>query len=197
MSGHSPLPVIQAGGFSASVDAYAWEPDPDPSAHRTWLWFLSLLGPQQAVKALWARLVKGETVTLSQESAGHVHFCRLAPEGLRGWRFLTASLPAAAGYHGVLVPEVALYTTERTEFLLLPRTRDEAARLHHRFLNRRIDLPLHPGWADWLWQRARGTGEAAPLEAYGVEAYRCTPDVEALAADLSDGVRRRLLPLLS
>ena len=145
------LPVLQAGGFGASVDAFAWEPDPDPAARRMWLWLVSLLGPQQAVKALWARLVKGELATLSREALGDARFCLLAPEGPRGWRFLTASLPAAAAYQGVLVPEAARYTADRADFLLLPRDAAEAARLHYRFLNRRLDLPLHPDWADWLW----------------------------------------------
>lgn len=183
------LPILQAGGFSASVDAYAWEPGADQGERQMRLWFLSLLGPQQAVKALWARLVKGEVATLSVETFGRAHFCTLAPEGPQGWRFLTASLPAAAGYHGVLVPQVAFYTHERLDFLLLPRHDQEAATLHYRFLNRRLDLPLHPSWADWLWQRALRVGEAIALEATGLLAYRCHPNSESLTADLSEAVR--------
>ncbi len=99
------LPVLHAGGFSASVDAFAWEPD--PAARRMQIWFLSLLGPKEAVKALWARLIKGEVATISFEQFGKARFCALAPEGPRAWRFFTASLRSAAGYHGVLVPEAA------------------------------------------------------------------------------------------
>ena len=189
------LPVLQAGGFSAGVDAFAWEPDPEPAARRMRLWFLSLLGPQQAVKALWARLIKGEAATLSFEELGHARFCGLAPEGPRGWRFFTASLPAAAGYQGVLVPEAALYTAERPDFLLLPRRVEEAAALHYRFLNRRLDLPLHPSWSIWLWERALRTCEAVPLEAHGLVAYRCIPNGDALAADLTAAVRQGMLGL--
>jgi hypothetical protein len=67
---HSPLPALQVGGFGASVDAFAWEPDPGPAARRMRLWFLSLLGPQQALKAIWARLLRGEVATLSREALG-------------------------------------------------------------------------------------------------------------------------------
>lgn len=189
MGGAGSLPVLQAGGFSASVDAFAWEPEPDPAARRMRLWLVSLLGPRQAVKALWARLIKGETATLTSEAPGTIRFCTLAPEGPRAWRFFAASLPAAAGYHGVLVPELALYATERTDFLLLPQRDEDAAGLHYRFLNRRLDVPLHPGWADWLWRRALRTGEAGALESLGLMAYRCTPDARALAVDLSAAVR--------
>lgn len=187
------LPILQAAGFSASVDAFAWERDADPGARQMRLWFVSLLGPQQAVKALWARLVKGELATLSFEALGMARFCALAPERPRGWRFFAASLPTAAGYQGVLVPEMALFATERTDFLLLPRRAQDAAGLHYRFVNRRLDLPLHVSWADWLWQRALRTGEAVALEAQGLMAYRCAPDAEALAADLTAAVRRGVL----
>lgn len=191
----NPLPMLQAAGFSATVDAFAGESDQDPTTHQMRLWFISLLGPQQAVKALWARLVKGESATLSFNGRGAVRFCALAPEGPRRWHFYTASLPAAAGYQGVLVPESALYGTDQTDFLLLPLRTEAAAVLHYRFLNRRLDLPLHARWADWLWQRALRVGEAAPLEALGLEAYRCIPNPDALAADLGAAVRLAQLVL--
>lgn len=183
------VPVLQAGGFGATVDAFAWEPDPDPAARRMHLWFVSLLGPQQALKALWARLVKGETATLSREALGQVHFCSLAPEGPRAWRSLSASLPEAAGYQLVLLPERARYGATGDYFLLLPRSDGEAPRLHFRFLDGRVDLPLHPGWGGWLWERALRSGEAIALEAEGIRAYRCAPNIDALAAELSAAVR--------
>lgn len=190
------LSILRAGGFSATVDAFASEPDPGGANRQMRLWFISLLGQQQAVKALWARLIKGETGTLSFEEIGTAHFCALAPEGPKGWRFFSASLPAAAGYQGVLVPEAALFSTERPDFILLPRRSEEAASLHYRFVNRRLDLPLHPDWSGWLWQRALMVGEAVALQARGLDAYRCTPNPEALAADLSGAVRNGALPLL-
>ena len=45
------LHTVRAAGFTATVDAFAQDGDQ--------LWFLSLLGSQQAVRALWARLVIG------------------------------------------------------------------------------------------------------------------------------------------
>ena len=132
---------------------------------------------------------------MSLDHLGSVRSCTLAPEGPRGWRFLTAHLRAVAGYHGLLVPAAALFTTDRRDFLLLPREQDQAAQLHYRFLNRRLDLPLHPEWADWLWERARQTQEAVALESHGLQAYRCLPDPDALAADLTASVRRGALTL--
>jgi hypothetical protein len=153
-AGAATLPIRQAGGFTATVDAFAWEADPDPAARRMRLWFVSLLGPQQAVKAVWARLVKGGLATFSREALGDVHFCALAPEGPRSWRAFTAALPGASGHQLVLLPEAARHTASRDDFVLLPRTPEEAPLLHFRFLDRRVDLPLHAGWRDWFWQRA-------------------------------------------
>src|SRR5438046_2712535 len=82
----------------------------------------------------------------------------------------------AAGYHGLVVPEAAQVGADRADFLIFPRALDEAPALHYRFLTRRQDLPLHPAWAGWLWERARRRGEAMPLESRGLLAYRCTPD---------------------
>jgi hypothetical protein len=190
----APLPVLQAGGFGASVDAFACEPDADANPPRLRLWLVSLLGSQQAVKALWAQLIKGETATLSTDDAS-VRFCALAPEGARAWRFFRASLPASGGYHGLLVPEMAMFTAERPDFLLLRRSEDDAAKLHYRFLNRRVTLPLHPSWAQWLWTRALGSGEARSLASRGLDAYLCVPDEAALAADLMADIRQGTLRL--
>ena len=198
------LPTLDAAGFSATVDALAWEPDPDPAAHRMRLWLVSLLGTQQAVKALWARLVRGETATVRWETMGRARFCALAPEGPRRWRFYTAGLPASAGYQGVLVPEAALYEADRPDFLLVapftplgPEVSGDTgdaegtlAALHYRFLNWRVDLPLHQNWAAWLWARGLALGEVVALESAGTRAYRCAADAPALSADVTAAIRR-------
>ena len=112
--------TLEADGFSATVDAFAWERDPDAPTPRMRLWFVSLLGPQQSLRALWVRLVRGDVATmraLGPGALGQVRFCALAPEGPRRWRFLSASLPASAGHHGVLVPDAARYASDRADFL--------------------------------------------------------------------------------
>ena len=46
------LHTVSAGGFSATADAFARDPDSQE------LWFLSMVGPQTALKAIWASLLK-------------------------------------------------------------------------------------------------------------------------------------------
>ncbi|MDO8614053.1 MAG: hypothetical protein Q7R32_14715 [Dehalococcoidia bacterium] len=181
------LLTIRAAGFTATVDACARDDGQ--------VWFLSLLGNQQSVRALWARLVKGETAYLSEDELGGGSPCWLATEAWGTWRFYGARLPSGAAYHGLLVPELAAYAGDRQEFLLLARSEDEAPALHYRFLNRRLDLPLHPSWAAWLWERGLNADEVDALESVGVHAYRCRPDPHALQEEITQAVRRRVLPV--
>ena len=178
---------IRAAGFGAAVDAYA--------ADESELWFLSLLGNRDSIRALWARLVKGETSSLAADQfAGGVP--RWLAGTVRGQcRLHIARLPTSGAHHALLVPDAALYATERQDFLLLCRTAEEAPLLHYRFLNRRIDVPLHPAWSDWLWERALRSGEARELDALGVHAYRCTPDLAELQLALGRAIRGHRLPL--
>ena len=188
------LPVLEVAGFGATVDAYAWESDPDLECQHMRLWFVSLLGSLQALKAIWARLLRGEAATLSSEALGSVQFCKLADRDLGAWRSFTSSLPGAGGHQLVLLPEAGRIGAARPDIILLPRTSDEAPVLHWRFLDRRLDLPLRMSWATWLFERACRTGEAIPLQAFGIVAYRCRPDPEALAGDLSSAIQHRQLP---
>jgi hypothetical protein len=130
------LLVIRAAGFTATVDACAGDGGQ--------LWFLSLLGSQQAVRAIWARLVKGETAYLGEDELTGGSPCWLAREAWGTWRFHGCRLPSGSAYHGMLVPDLAAYACDRQDFLLLACREDEAPALHYRFLNRRLDLPLHP-----------------------------------------------------
>jgi hypothetical protein len=176
------LYTIRAAGFSATVDAFAQDGEQ--------LWFISMLGSQQSVRALWARLVKGETAQLSADDLSVGSPCWLAREAWGTWRFQGARLPSSAAYHGMLVPDLASYRCERSDFLLLARTEDEAPMLHYRYLNRRVNLPLHPSWAKWLWDRGLTSDETEALHAAGIHAYRCRADVQQLEADIGDAVRR-------
>ena len=91
-------PLVQAAGFSAYADLLALEPQEVGGREHWLLWLVSLLGPQQSVRALWARLLKGELMTLAWERSRQTRFATLAPQPPKGWRMHAASLPAAAAH---------------------------------------------------------------------------------------------------
>lgn len=181
------LHTINVGGFSALADAFALD-------HMGGLWFLSMVGPQNALKAIWAALLKQppEPAWLIQgiEGAfvGDYRRCSVPYETLGTWTTQMTRLPGIGGYHALVYTRLAEYTFDRKDFLFLARSREEAPHLHYRFLDRRVSLPLHPTWAAWLWERALRTGEVETLESHGILAYRCRPDEEALRTDLADAV---------
>ena len=190
------LYTISAGGFSATADAFAREPDSEG------LWFLSMVGSQTALKAIWASLLKQppdvahlirgtDGVALS----GGFLRCVIPHETIGTWTTKIAKLPVSGGYHALVYTKTAEYAFERNEFLLLAQTEDEAPVLHHRFLDKRSPLPLHRSWADWLWRKGLQNGTITPLQSIGVAAYRCSPNDEWLREDLSMAVEDGSLTL--
>ncbi len=188
--------TISAGGFSATADAFARDPDSEG------LWFLSMVGAQSALKAIWAALLKRppESAHLLAGTdglalSGGFHRCEIPGDTIGTWTTKIARLPMSGGWHAMVYTRLAEYAFERDAFLLLAPGEAEAPALHHRFLDRRSSLPLHRSWAEWLWRRGIAVGEITPLQSAGVRAWRCTPDAEALREDLSVAVGSGLLTL--
>ena len=190
------LYTISANGFSATADAFARDPDSEG------LWFLSMVGAQSALKAIWAALLKrppesahllagADGIALS----GGFHRCEVPHETIGTWTTKIARLPVSGGYHGMVYTRLAEYAFERDAFLLLAPGEEKAPALHHRFLDRRSPLPLHRSWAEWLWERGLACGETSRLQSAGIAAWRCAPDAEALRDDLAAAVAAGRLTL--
>ncbi len=183
--GHD-LYTISAGGFSATVDAFARDERTEG------LWFLSMLGSQTAVKAIWAALLKQppEAAFLIQGADGLPHSggyqrCLVPEETIGTWTTKIARLPSSGGWQAMVYTKLAEFRFERDEFLLLAPDEETAPALHRRFLDRRSDLPLPPDWADWLWQTGLRHETIVPLESVGLAAYKCVPNHELLREELS------------
>ncbi len=190
------LYTVSAGGFSATADAFARDPDSEG------LWFLSMVGAQSALKAIWAALLKRppESAHLLAGTdglalSGGFHRCEIPGDTIGTWTTKIARLPVSGGYHGLVYTRLAELAFERDAFLLLAPGDAEAPALHHRFLDRRSPLPLHRSWADWLWRRGLAVGEVTPLQSAGIAAWRCVPDAEALRDDLAAAVAAGTLTL--
>ena len=190
------LHTVSAGGYSATADAFARDPDSGD------LWFLSMVGSQTALKAIWASLLKQppEVAHLirgadgAELSGGYLR-CSIPYRTIGTWTTKITRLPTTGGWHALIYTRLAEYGFDRDDFLLIARTEEEAPVLHHRFLDRRSPLPLHGTWASWLWRRGLRNGEIRPLQSTGITGYACSPDAERLRDDLSDAVALGLLTL--
>ena len=190
------LYTISAGGFSATADAFARDEKTEG------LWFVSMVGSQTALKAIWASLLKQppETAHLIRGADGMAlqggyQRCVIPFETIGTWTTRIARLPATGGWHALVYTKTAEYQFEKDSFLLLAQSTEEAPALHHRFLDRRSPLPLHDSWAGWLWERGIEEGEIVPLQSAGISAYRCSPNAGRLREDLSCAVASGRLTL--
>ena len=198
-SGATPEPelyTITAGGFSATADAFARDPETDG------LWFLSIVGAQTALKAIWASLLKQQPDPAhiirgadGMALSGGYQRCVVPRETVGTWTTKIARLPASGGWHALVYTKWAEFASGHDNFLLLAHNGDDLPALHHRFLDRRSPLPLHHTWAEWLWRRGLSNGEITPLQSAGIIAHVCKPDGESLREDLSRAVALGVLSL--
>ena len=193
-SAEQALFTISAGRYSATADAFARDPDTGG------LWFLSMVGPQTALKAIWASLLKQPPDTAhlikgveGMALSGGYQQCQVPYHTVGTWTTRIARLPVSRGWHALVYTRLAEFSFERDDFLLLAQDQADAPGLHHRFLDRRSPLPR--SWRDWLWRRGLDTGETVPLESAGLLAYTCNPRGEELKADLSAEVAAGTLTL--
>ena len=184
--------TISAGGFSATADAFARDPKAET------LWFLSMVGSQTAVKAIWGSLLKqppspAHIIQGTEVLSGSYEKCMVPYETRGTWTTKLTRLPVSGGWHAMAYTKWAEYAYDQENFLLLAPSEGDAPELHYRFLDKRSPLPLHPAWAGWLWDRGLAEKEIAPLQSHGVHAYRCSPRFKRLRESLSEAVGSRTL----
>ncbi|MCY3684576.1 MAG: hypothetical protein OXH25_00130 [Chloroflexi bacterium] len=190
------LYTITAGGFSATCDAFASDPEQNQ------LWFVSMVGAQTSLKAIWAALlnsppspaflIKGAVDELHE---GGYERCRIPEASIGTWKTKIARLPQAGAYHAMVYTQMAELSFERDAFLLLTPDASEAPALHLRFLNQRTELPIHRSWADWLWEQGLENEAIRPLKSEGLHAWYCHHDPQQLESELSAAVRYGALGL--
>ena len=192
------LTTIDAKGFNAVVDAYAR----DPSTNG--LWFLSMMGTQTSLKAIAAILLKQppDTIYLLQEhptdpSNDEYIPCTIPPNTIRTWTHKITKLPSNQAFHSMVYTKMAEYAYHTTDFLLLPHTQEQAPHLHYTFLERRLTLPLHQSWAEWLWERGLKNKTITPIQSKGILAFICKPDESTLTEDVSKAVSQGILTIPS
>ena len=100
--------TISAGGFSATADAFARDPDSQG------LWFLSMVGSQTALKAIWASLLKQppEVAHLIKGAdgmalSGGYQRCSIPYNTIGTWTTKIARLPVSGGWHALVFTKTA------------------------------------------------------------------------------------------
>lgn len=160
------VPMIKIKGFRCCVEEAVFSNGKDGFAH-----VLSLVGSREAVKAVWARLMKGEAAYL--DTGPQVRAVRMNTVG--GSKLLTERLPSGA-FHGLLLSKALL----GGELVLCEKEEHLPARFYH-YLTQKLRLPLHSDWRGWLWDHALSAGLVVQLSSQRLHAYEVSlsvPDFE-------------------
>ena len=105
------------------------------------------------------------------------------------WTYKATKLPLTRAWHVLAYSVRAQYDRDDSNFILVGKPQEtRAPERHLQFLNRRISLPLHPAWADWLWDRGLETGEIAKLHSLGIQAWKCEPNEMALRWEITQAI---------
>ena len=179
------LHTITCNGFSATSDAFAVD---DSSNH---IWFCSLLAGREALIAITAAMLKSnpDPVHLVQgvenNISGNYHPYQVPPESIGTWVRQVMPLRSGKGHHAMAYSRKAHPAFESPDFLLLADSEERAPTMHYRSLDIRTQIPIHPSWTDWLWQRSLLKNESRRLNSHGIIAYWCNPDQESIQADIT------------
>ena len=173
------IPTIIMKGYRCVVEDYVLG---DHRA-RTHAHLLSLVGTREAVRAIWARLMKSEDAALHAEKLMSVGM-----EAHMGGKLYSQRLPSGA-YHGLLIGNACL--SQRV--LLSPQAEELPGRFHKQLLDT-LRLPLHPLWAAWLWDYANEQGYVSKLPSLKIHAYTVDVNAPVLEQAVRTALVNRELP---
>lgn len=199
-----PLYSITTKGLTVHAETLALEPETKDA--RASIWFLSAVGSQTACKGVAANLLKSnpEAAVLQPNQAARDRGFRTHYQVMRAanatekWSYKVAKLPRTGTWQLLLYNLSSLYDNSALPFILVePETRadndDALARLHRQYLSRKLSIPLHHAWANWLWQRSLKTRETKALAGIGRRAFFCQPQEASIAKEISLALTRKRL----
>ena len=114
------------------------------------VYFLSVCGYQATVKGIIANLLENYGLSIEIEEK-EIYLCRSS----LAYKVQTKKLPSGL-VHAVLFPKLALPKNDeekQNSFYLFTQESEELPSLFFRHLDEKTEIPLHPTWERWLWER--------------------------------------------
>jgi len=112
------------------------------------VYFMSVAGYQATVKGIVANLLEYHGVSI--EIDGREHYLTRAS---LGYKMQLRKLPSGLA-HAAVFPKLAMPKSDeerQDRFFIMTDKSDELLTLFFRHLDEKIEVPLHPSWAMWLW----------------------------------------------
>jgi hypothetical protein len=113
------------------------------------LYFISLCGYQATVKGIIANLLENYGISITVDDEEH-YMTRAS----LGYKVQVRELPSGL-VHAVVFPKLALPKNDENKensFYIFTKEGDDKLMLFFRHLDEKVEIPLHPLWAEWLWR---------------------------------------------
>ena len=156
-----------------------------------------MMGAQVAVRAIAAALLNKnpKTVTLTPGAEGlaineQMMQCQPSYATSGTWTTRTLKMANGMGYHNMTFTRLGEYAFDSQNFLLIIQEGQDAAEQYRRYLDKRISVPIHGSWSQWLWERAQERREVDELECIGIQAWYCRPVIKNLEQEISQAIRQ-------
>ena len=198
-----PLYAVRTKGLTVHAETLALEL-PKNRYEQVGIWFMSAVGSQTACRAVAANILKSNpeaavvapNEALMRTGRKEYYTAHRAAQAAEKWSYKIAKLPRSGAWHLLLYNLAQLHDNSAIPFILMeqrPGDDADAARMHHLYLSRRLPLPLHRNWAEWLWKQGIKRSEIKELTGIGRRLWLCRPDEESIARGLGTQLRAKKL----
>ena len=170
------------------VNFYRWKPEVSITAYCDKyaisedhiLYFLSLSGPESAVRGIISAIQAGESITIRGDGA-----CINCRKGLSALRSATSKIAYENMTHGLCLDVSLWEMNENREILLL---KNDPETLYYT-LHQHFSITAIPEWKAWIHQKLQQY--IVRLTSYCVEAFLLKVTEQELDEIISNGIRRR------
>ncbi len=135
---------------ATGLTAYCSDLIVDPEDVEATAYFISLAGYQGTVKGIVANLLEYYSISIGINGTDHYY-----GRADVSYRILKKKL--SSGFlHSIVLPQLAFPKSEderQNRFFIITKKKNEVLSLFFRHLDERTELPLHPSWSEWLWNK--------------------------------------------
>jgi len=155
------VPIIHAGGVQAYADSFLRQTDNYNEA----TWMVSMFGSGVALQSIYASLLTGRAVDCFMPSGKTVTFA--LPTWRSKFHSIVKRIPGQVFRHMVVYPEIAMQRSGESHFVLVGMEGTDFPHMLYRYLVKRVEVPIHKSWKQWMWSLFRSEEWLHKLSGYG------------------------------
>lgn len=155
------VPIVKSGGVQVYTDSFLMEKD----RYSNQTWMVSLFGPGTGLQSIHAALVTSREVKCHMPSGKVLRF--YLPSWNVKFHSIVKRVQGQSFRHMVIYPEIASQRSGQSKFILTGFEGTDFPHMLYSFLVKRIEVPIHKSWKQWLWSLFKNEGWMKDLHGYG------------------------------